>query len=89
MSENDYRDAADYWSNIEGGDTARLVEMYLRLHSGQNIEPFLLSNSESLMARSSSGLASLIGDALLRNPSSKLNRIAAIVAIERRGRNSK
>ncbi|MBS72932.1 MAG: hypothetical protein CMA91_01585 [Euryarchaeota archaeon] len=82
MSENDYRDAADYWSNIDG-DTARLVEMYLRLHSGQNIEPFLLSNSESLMARSSSGLASLISDALLRYPSSKLNRIAAIVAIER------
>ena len=82
MSKDDYKNAAEYWAKIDG-DNARLVEMYLRLKCGENIESYLLSNSESLMVRSSAGLATLIGDALMRYPSDKLHRIGAIVAIER------
>lgn len=82
MTENDYKNAAEYWAKIDG-DNARLVEMYLRLKCGENIESYLLTNSESLMVRSSAGLATLIGDALMRYPSENLHRIGAIVAIER------
>ena len=82
FSEEDYKKAADYWSTLHG-DIARLVEMHLLLKSGQNIESYLMKNSESLMARSSAGLSALIADAIFRYPSQKLHRIAAIVAIER------
>ncbi len=78
----DYQNAADYWKTIEG-DSARLVELFLRIKSGQDIENFLMANAESLMVRSSAGLASLIDDAISRKPSENLHRIAAIVAIER------
>ena len=82
ISVEDYQNAANYWETIEG-DSARLVELYLRIKSGQDIEKFLMANAESLMVRSSAGLASLIDDAISRKPSENLHRIAAIVAIER------
>ena len=65
------------------GDLARLVEMHHVLNSEGNIESLLIRNAESLMVRSSAGLATLIGDAIYRHPSPKLHRIAAMVAIER------
>ena len=78
----DYASAANYWSQLDG-DLARLVEMHHVLNSEGDIESLLIRNAESLMVRSSSGLASLIGDAIFRHPTEKLHRIAATVAIER------
>ena len=82
LSKDDYAKAAKYWSNIEG-DLARLVEMHHVLYSEGDIESLMIRNAESLMVRSSSGLASMIGEALFRYPTTKLHRIAAMVAIER------
>ncbi len=82
LTEDDYANAANYWSQLDG-DLARLVEMHHVLNSEGDIESLLIRNAESLMVRSSSGLASLIGDAIFRHPTEKLHRIAAMVAIER------
>lgn len=82
LTKDDYASAANYWSQLDG-DLARLVEMHHVLNSEGDIESLLIRNAESLMVRSSSGLASLIGDAIFRHPTEKLHRIAAIVAIER------
>ena len=82
LTKDDYASAANYWSQLEG-DLARLVEMHHVLNSEGDIESLLIRNAESLMVRSSSGLASLIGDAIFRHPTEKLHRIAAMVAIER------
>jgi len=82
LTKHDHAQAAIYWSQLDG-DLARLVEMHHVLNSGGDIESLLIKNAESLMVRSSSGLASLIGDAIYRHPTSSLHRIAAMVAIER------
>ena len=82
LTKEDYASAANYWSQLDG-DLARLVEMHHVLNSEGDIESLLIRNAESLMVRSSSGLASLIGDAIFRHPTEKLHRIAAMVAIER------
>lgn len=82
LRKDDYASAANYWSQLDG-DLARLVEMHHVLNSEGDIESLLIRNAESLMVRSSSGLASLIGDAIYRHPNEKLHRIAAMVAIER------
>ena len=82
LTKEDYANAANYWSQLDG-DLARLVEMHHVLNSEGDIESLLIRNAESLMVRSSSGLASLIGDAIFRHPTEKLHRIAAMVAIER------
>lgn len=82
LTKDDYASAANYWSQLDG-DLARLVEMHHVLNSEGDIESLLIRNAESLMIRSSSGLASLIGDAIYRHPTEKLHRIAAMVAIER------
>ena len=82
LTKEDYASAANYWSQLDG-DIARLVEMHHVLNSEGDIESLLIRNAESLMVRSSSGLASLIGDAIFRHPTEKLHRIAAMVAIER------
>ena len=82
LSESDHRNAANHWNNLDG-DLARLVEMYHILHSGGDIESHLMRNAESLMIRSSAGLASLIGDAIYRTPTPTLHRISARIAIER------
>jgi hypothetical protein len=82
LTEADHKKAANYWNGIKG-DLARLVEMHHILNSGGDIESYLLSNAEALMARSSAGLATLIGDAIYRSPSKSLHRIAAMVALER------
>ena len=47
------------------------------------LNPHLMRNAESLMIRSSAGLASLIGDAIYRTPTPTLHRISARIAIER------
>jgi len=82
LTKQHYANAANYWSQLDG-DLARLVEMHHVLNSGGDIESLLVRNAESLMIRSSSGLASLIGDAIFRHPTPQLHRIAAMVAIER------
>ena len=82
LTKDDHASAANYWAQLEG-DLARLVEMHHVLNSEGNIESSLIRNAESLMVRSSAGLATLIGDAIYRHPSPKLHRIAAMVAIER------
>lgn len=82
LTKDDYASSANYWSQLDG-DLARLVEMHHVLNSEGDIESLLIRNAESLMVRSSSGLASLIGDAIFRHPTEKLHRIAAMVAIER------
>ena len=82
LTKEDYANAANYWSQLDG-DLARLVEMHHVLNSEGDVESLLIRNAESLMVRSSSGLASLIGDAIFRHPTEKLHRIAAMVAIER------
>ena len=82
LTKEDYAKAATYWSQLDG-DLARLIEMHHILNSEGDVESLLIRNAESLMIRSSSGLASLIGDAIFRYPTAKLHRIAAIVAIER------
>ncbi len=82
LTKQDYAKAANYWSQLNG-DVARLVEMHHVLNSDGDIETLLVRNAESLMVRSSAGLASLIGDAIYRSPTPTLHRIAAMVAIER------
>ena len=82
LTKDDFASAANYWSQLDG-DLARLVEMHHVLNSEGDIESLLIRNAESLMVRSSAGLASLIGDAIFRHPTEKLHRIAAMVAIER------
>ena len=82
LSQEDYANAAKYWSTIEG-DLARLVEMHHILESEGDIESHLMVNAESLLVRNSAGLATLIGDAIMRHPSPHLHRLAAMVAIER------
>ena len=82
LTKQDYAKAAIYWSQLDG-DLARLVEMHHVLNSEGDIESLLIKNAESLMVRSSAGLASLIGDAIYRHPTPSLHRIAAMVAIER------
>ena len=82
LTKQDYAKAANYWSQLNG-DVARLVEMHHVLNSEGDIETLLIRNAESLMVRSSAGLASLIGDAIYRSPTPALHRIAAMVAIER------
>ena len=82
LTKQDHAKAATYWSQLEG-DLARLVEMHHVLHSEGDIESLLMRNAESLMVRSSAGLAALIGDAIYRHPTSSLHRLAAMVAIER------
>ena len=82
LTQQDFAKAATYWSQIDG-DLARLVQMHHMLNSGGDIETLLIRHAESLMVRSSAGLASLIGDAIFRQPTPALHRIAAMVAIER------
>ena len=82
LSKQDHANAAKYWSQLEG-DLARLVEMHHVLNSGGDVESLLIRNAESLMVRSSAGLAALIGDAIFRHPTPSLHRMAAMVAIER------
>ena len=82
LSKKDHANAANYWSQLEG-DLARLVEMHHVLNSGGDVESLLIRNAESLMVRSSAGLAALIGDAIFRHPTPSLHRIGAMVAIER------
>ena len=82
LTKQDYAKAAIYWSQLDG-DLAKLVEMHHVLNSEGDIESLLIKNTESLMVRSSAGLASLIGDAIYRYPTPSLHRIAAMVAIER------
>ena len=82
LSKQDHANAANYWSQLEG-DLARLVEMHHVLNSGGDVESLLIRNAESLMVRSSAGLAALIGDAIFRHPTPSLHRMAAMVAIER------
>ncbi|MBA4694510.1 MAG: ATP-binding protein [Candidatus Poseidoniales archaeon] len=82
LTSEHHQEAAKYWSKIEG-DLARLVEIHHALNSDGDVESLLIKNAESLMVRSSAGLATLIGDALFRTPSQNLSRIAAMVAIER------
>jgi len=82
LSKQDHANAANYWSQLEG-DLARLVEMHHVLNSGGDVESLLIRNAESLMVRSSAGLAALIGDAIFRHPTPSLHRIGAMVAIER------
>ena len=82
LSKQDHANAANYWSQLEG-DLARLVEMHHVLSSGGDVESLLIRNAESLMVRSSAGLAALIGDAIFRHPTPSLHRMAAMVAIER------
>ena len=82
LSKQDHTNAANYWSQLEG-DLARLVEMHHVLNSEGDIESLLIRNAESLMVRSSAGLAALIGDAIFRHPTPSLHRMAAMVAIER------
>ena len=82
LTKGDHANAANYWSQLDG-DLARLVEIHHVLNSEGDIESLLIRNAESLMVRSSSGLAALIADAIFRHPTEKLHRIAAMVAIER------
>ena len=82
LSKQDHANAANYWSQLEG-DLARLVEMHHVLNSDGDVESLLIRNAESLMVRSSAGLAALIGDAIFRHPTPSLHRMAAMVAIER------
>ena len=82
LTKQDYAKAANYWSQLNG-DIARLVEMHHVLNSEGDIETLLIRNAESLMVRSSAGLATLIGDAIYRSPTPALHRVAAMVAIER------
>ena len=82
LTQQDFAKAATYWSQIDG-DLARLVQMHHMLNSEGDIETLLIRHAESLMVRSSAGLASLIGDAIFRQPTPALHRIAAMVAIER------
>ena len=82
LTKQDHANAANYWSQIEG-DLARLVEMHHVLNSEGDFESLLMKNAESLMVRSSAGLAALIGDAIFRHPTPSLHRMAAMVAIER------
>ena len=82
LSKQDHANAANYWSQLEG-DLARLVEMHHVLNSEGDVESLLIRNAESLMVRSSAGLAALIGDAIFRHPTPSLHRMAAMVAIER------
>ena len=82
LTKQDYAKAATYWSQLNG-DNARLVEMHHVLNSEGDIETLLIRNAESLMVRSSAGLATLIGDAIYRSPTPALHRVAAMVAIER------
>ncbi len=82
LTKQDYSKAANYWAQLDG-DLARLVEMHHILNCDGDVESLLMKNAESLMIRSSSGLASLIGDAIFRHPTTELHRIAAMVAIER------
>ena len=57
--------------------------MHHVLNSDGDVESLLIRNAESLMVRSSAGLAALIGDAIFRHPTPSLHRMAAMVAIER------
>ena len=82
LTKQDHAKAANYWSQLEG-DLARLVEMHHVLNSEGDIESLLMRNAESLLVRSSAGLAALIGDAIYRHPTPSLHRMAAMVAIER------
>ena len=82
LTKSDHANAANYWSQLDG-DLARLVEMHHVLNSDGDVESLLIRNAESLMVRSSAGLAALIGDAIFRHPTTSLHRMAAMVAIER------
>ncbi|MAH91252.1 MAG: hypothetical protein CMA11_05730 [Euryarchaeota archaeon] len=82
LTKKHHQQAALYWSTLDG-DLARLVEMHHVLNSDGDFESILMKNAESLLVRSSAGLATLIGDAIFRHPSKTLHRMAAMVAIER------
>ena len=82
LSKSDYEKAARYWSNVDG-DLARLIEIHHLIQSEGEVESLIMKHSESLMANSSSGLASLLSNALFMSPSRELHRLAASIAIER------
>ncbi len=77
-----FRQALDYWCDVPD-NLARLIELHLRIICDEDSENHLLANSESLLVEHDSALAVLIDDALLRNRTPSLHRLAAFVAIER------
>jgi KaiC/GvpD/RAD55 family RecA-like ATPase len=82
LDQSTFRKALDYWCNLPD-DLARLIELHLRVICDEDCEGHLLANSEPLLVEYDSALAVLIEDALLRNSTPPLHRLAAFVAIER------
>ena len=82
LNQSIFREALDYWRD-QSNDLARLIELHLRIICDEDSENHLLANSESLLVGYDSALAVLIDDALLRNNTPSLHRLAAFVAIER------
>ena len=82
LDQSIFREALDYWRN-QSNDLARLIELHLRIICDEDSENHLLVNSENLLVEYDSALAVLIDDALLRNSTPSLHRLAAFVAIER------
>ena len=82
LDQSTFREALDYWCDLPD-DLARLIELHLRVICDEDSETHLLANSENLLVEHDSALAVLIEDALLRNSTPSLHRLAAFVAIER------
>ena len=82
LDQSTFREALDYWCQLPD-DLARLIELHLRVICDEDSESHLLANSENLLIEHDSALAVLIDDALLRNSTHSLHRLAAFVAIER------
>jgi len=82
LDQNTFREALDYWCDLPD-DLARLIELHLRVICDEDSESHLLANSEKLLVEHDSALAVLIADALLRNSTPSLHRLAAFIAIER------
>ena len=82
LDQSTFREALDYWCDLPD-DLARLIELHLRVICDADSEAHLLANSENLLVEHDSALAVLIEDALLRNSTPSLHRLAAFVAIER------
>ncbi len=82
LGQSTFREALDYWCDLPN-DLARLIELHLRVICDEDSEAHLLANSENLLVEHDSALAVLIEDALLRNSTPSLHRLAAFVAIER------
>ena len=82
LEQSTFSEALDYWCDLPN-DLARLIELHLRVICDDDSETHLLANSENLLVEHDSALAVLIEDALLRNSTPSLHRLAAFVAIER------